>query len=273
MRNLFLRLLFIAMLTLEFSSCITTHQTNYLQAPKNFIPAYKDTFKYAEYHLKEGDRLYVQVYSTDEKTNTLLNGGGVGGNSSQMMMSAGTSGAGGDNMDLYTYLVQSNGNIDFPVIGEVNVIGKTIRETKEAIEEAIKPILKINSVDVKMVGRSFSVIGSGKSGRFPFPREKVNVFQAIALAGDFGQFTDRSKIKILRVTPKGNVIKTFDLRSVNIINSEYYYLEPDDVIFLQPLNEQFFGATTLWSTIATVITTGSFVVGIYSLFVPKTTKP
>lgn len=267
MRNLFLRLLFIVALTLQFSSCITTHNTNYLQPAKNFIPAYKDTFKYNDYRLKEGDRLYVQVYSTDEKTSALLNGGSRNG--SQMMgMSSGT-GGGGDNMDLYTYLVQSNGSIDFPVIGEVKVFGKTIRETKEAIEEAIKPILKINSVDVKMVGRSFSIIGAGKSGRFPFPREKVNVFQAIALAGDFGQFTDRSKIKILRVTEKGNEIKTFDLRSVNIINSEFYYLEPDDVIFLQPLNEQFFGATSLWSTIATVITTGSFVVGIFYLFRKK----
>jgi len=120
-----------------------------------------------------------------------------------------------------------------------------------------------------MVGRTFSIIGSGKSGRFSFPREKVNIYQALAMAGDLGLYTDRSKIKILRVTEKGNVIKIFDVRNVNIINSEFYYLEPDDIIFLQPLNQQFFRATTFWTTLSTVITTVSLGVGIYSLIMPR----
>jgi polysaccharide export outer membrane protein len=168
-------------------------------------------------------------------------------------------------------VVQPNGAIDFPIIGEIQIIGKTIRESKEIIENAIKPVLKVSSVDVRMMGRSFSIIGNGKSGRFTFPREKVNIYQALALIGDFSTFTDRSKIRILRITPKGNVIKTFDLRSVDIINSEFYYLEPDDIIFIQPMNEQFFGITTLWGAVATVISAGSFFYGMYYyLFVPKT---
>ena len=257
--------LLVLAITFIVTSCITTHHTNYLQAPKNFIPAYKDTFSYRDYHLKECDRLYIQVYSTDDKTNVLFNGSSA---NSMQMMSGGGSGS-GDNLDLYTYLVQSNGNIAFPIVGEIYVKGSTIRQTKEIIENAIKPILKVNSVDVRMIGRSFSVIGSGKSGRFPFPREKLNIFQALALAGDFNQFTDRSKIKILRIVDNQTVIKSFDIRSLDIINSEFYYLEPDDIIFLQPLNEQFFGATTLWTTISTIITTVSFGVLIYNFFVPK----
>jgi polysaccharide biosynthesis/export protein len=259
------RLLFILMMTLQLTSCLTTRHTNYLQAPKNFISAYKDTFSYQDYQLKEGDRLYIQVYSLDEKTNALFNGSGNSG--SQAMM--GNGGGSGDNLDLYTNLIKSNGCIDFPIVGEINLLGKTIRQSKVIIEDAIKPILKINSVDVHMIGRTFSIIGSGKSGKFIFPREKVNIYQALAMAGDIGQFADRSKVKILRVTEKGNLIKAFDIRSVDIINSEFYYLEPDDVIFFQPMNEQFFGATSFWSTISTVITSISFGVGLYYLFVPK----
>jgi polysaccharide export outer membrane protein len=258
----------VVMLTLQFSSCVTTHHTNYLQPAKNFIPAYKDTFSYKEYRLKEGDRLYIQVYSLDDKTNALLN---VGGNSGSQMMGGSSAGGSTDMQDLYTYTVQPNGAIDFPIIGEIPVIGKTIRQSKEIIENAIKPVLKVSSVDVRMVGRSFSIIGNGKSGRFTFPREKVNIYQALALVGDFGTFTDRSKIRILRTSQKGNIIKTFDLRSVDIINSEFYYLEPDDIIFVQPMNEQFFGITTLWGALATVISAGSFFYGVYYyLFVPKT---
>jgi polysaccharide export outer membrane protein len=257
MQKPFIQLMFFIVLTLQLTSCITTHQINYLQPAKNFIPAYKDTFSYRDYRLKEGDRLSVQVYSLDEKTNALFNGGG---NSAAQM----TSGTGSnDNLDLYTYLVQTNGCIQFPIIGEVNVINKTVRETKTILENAIKPVLKINSVDVRMIGRSFSIIGSGKSGRFTFPREKVNIYQALALAGDFGFYADRSKIRILRVTDKGKQIKTFDARSIDIINSEFYYLEPDDVIFLQPLKEQFFGVSTFWMAVSTLVTTFSFGVIIY----------
>ncbi len=257
----YIQLLFVIALTLQLTSCITTHQLNYLQPTKNFIPAYKDTFSYRDYRLKEGDRLFVQVYSMDDKTNVLFNGSG--NSSSQMLTGSGSN----DNMDLYTYTVQSNGSIQFPVIGEIKVVGYTIREAKTIVENAIKPMLKVSSVDVRMVGRSFSIIGSGKSGRFPFPREKVNIFQAIALAGDFGTFVDRSKIRILRVNGKGNQIKSFDIRSKDIINSEFYYLEPDDVIFLQPMSEQFFGVSTLWMAVSTIVTSYSFGVILFKIFV------
>ncbi|MDR3651666.1 MAG: polysaccharide biosynthesis/export family protein [Paludibacter sp.] len=263
MRKPLHQLLLIMILALQLTSCITTHQLNYLQAPNNNIPTYKDTVSYTDYRLKEGDRLYVQVYSTDEKTNALFNGAGNMG----FQMISGSN----DNMDLYTYLVNSNGNIKFPIVGEVYVKGKTLRETKEILENAIKPILKLNSVDVRMVGRTFSIIGAGKSGRFPFPREKVNIYQALALAGDLGFYADRKKIRILRATEKGNQIKTFDIRSADIINSEFYYLEPDDVIFLQPMNEQFFGVSTFWSALSTLITTFSVGYFIYKSFTPTTT--
>lgn len=259
MRKPLIQLLFAILLAFELTSCITTHQTNYLQASKNLNHKYKDSISYEDYRLKETDKLFIQVYSTDSKTNALFNGSGNGG--MQMLTGSGS----GETTDLYTYSVQANGNIIFPVVGEIPVMGKTLRETKKAIENAIKPILSVNSVDVRMVGRSFSIIGAGRSGKFSFPKEKINIFQALAISGDVGLYTDRSKIKILRQTKNGPQIKTFDIRGEDIINSQYYYLEPDDVIFLEPMNAQFFGVTTFWSAVSTVITTVSFVTGIYAI--------
>ncbi len=263
MRKQNIQILFIMMIAIQLISCITTHQTNYLQQPKNFIPAYKDSISYEEYRLKPSDRLFIQVYSMDDKTNALFNGS----NNSNIQ---GLTGSGsGENLDLYTYNIQEDGKIHFPLIGDVLVVGKTVRETKNILEDAIRPILKVNSVDVRLVGRTFSIIGAGKAGKFTFPKEKVNVFQALAMMGDLGFSADRSKVRILRETETGNTIKTFDLRSIDIINSEYYYLEPNDVIFIQPLNEQFFGVSTLWAAISTVLTTVSFGVGIYYIFKPR----
>lgn len=259
MQKPFTHAVFFILLASLLTSCITTHQTNYLQATKNFIPSYNDSVSYEDYALKEDDRLYIQVYSLDDKTNALFNGNR---NSSQMMSGAG----GGQNIDLYTYVIQNNGCIKFPLVGEIMVKGQTLRNSKAIIEESIRPILPVNSVDVRMVSRTFSIIGAGKSGKYSFPKEKVNIYQAIALAGDLGYYVDRSKIKILRETKDGTQIKTFDIRSVDIINSEYYYLEPDDVIFLQPMNEQFFKVSSLWTAISTIITTYSFGVIIYKSF-------
>lgn len=259
MRKPLIQLLFAILLAFELTSCITAHQTNYLQAAKNLNHNYKDSISYEDYRLKETDKLFIQVYSTDTKTNALFNGSGNAG--MQMLMGSGS----GETVDLYTYSVLANGNIQFPVIGEIPVMGKTLRETKKTIEDAIRPLLKINSVDVRMVGRSFSVIGAGKSGRFSFPKEKINIFQALAISGDVGLYTDRSKVKILRQTKSGTQIKIFDIRGEDIINSEFYYLEPDDVIFLQPMNAQFFGVTTFWSAVSTVITTVSFITGVYAI--------
>jgi polysaccharide biosynthesis/export protein len=213
MRKPLIQLLFAILLAFELTSCITTYQTNYLQESKNLKHNYKDSISYEDYRLKEGDKLFIQVYSTDSKTNALFNGSGNSG--MQMLSGSGTS----ETVDLYTYSVQTNGSIHFPIIGEILVKGKTLRETKKTVEDAIRPLLKINSVDVRMIGRSFSVIGAGKSGRFSFPKEKVNIFQALALSGDVGLYTDRTKIRILRQTKNGTQIKTFDIRGIDIINS------------------------------------------------------
>ena len=261
MRQTLLQLLMILMLTIQLTSCITTRETNYLQQPKNFIPAYKDSIQYLDYQLKIGDKVTIQVYSKDQETNQLFNGSG---NLSSQLMSASNS----EGSDLYSYTIDSNGNIKLPLIGDVYVLGKTLRETKVILESAIKPILTVNSVDVRMMGRFFSIVGSGKSGRFAFSRDKINIFQALAMVGDFGFYTDRSKIRILRETTNGTVIKSFDVRSKDIIHSEFYYLEPNDVIFLQPLKQQFFSVTTFWTAISTLVTTYSFATIIYKS-IPK----
>ncbi len=268
MRKPVIQLLFFMSLVFQLTSCITTHNTNYLQPPKNSIPAYKDTVSYQDYRLRAGDKLYIQVYSLDEKTNTLFNGSS--NSNMQMMMMGGGSGA-NESSDLYTNTIQPNGCVRLPLVGEVSVIGKTLREAKQVLEEAIKPVLKLNSVDIRMMSRFFNIIGAGKSGRYPLPREKVNIYQAIAMSGDFGFYADKSKIKILRETENGTQIKVFDARSIDIIHSEFYYLEPNDIIFLQPLNEQFFGVSTFWNAVSTIVTSYSFGVIIYKSFFQTTT--
>lgn len=242
---------FILVLCCTFTSCVTSKKINYLQTPGFHIPAYKDTVSFEDYRLRVGDRISVRVYSTDPKTNAYFNGGS---NMNQLMSSS---------SDLQTFLIEESGNIEFPMIGEVAMVGKTIREATTALEKAIEPLFKFSTVELRIPNRRFSVLGNGKSAFINMPQEKINIFKALAMVGDIGLFSDKSKIRVLRETDDGVVIKTFDVRSADIIHSEFYYIEPNDVIYIQASNEQFFRITNLPTFITTVFSTVSFGVFIY----------
>ena len=88
------------------------------------------------------------------------------------------------------------------------------------------------------------------------------------MAGDISTFGDRGAIKLLRETPEGVKVSTFDIRSKNIINSEYYYIQPNDVIYIQDVRSQFFSVTNLGTALSTTFSTISFAVLIYNLVKP-----
>lgn len=254
MLKLFVRLSVYFIAISFFSSCVTSKTINYLQPPGFDIPAYKDSQSFNDYRLRIGDRIHIKIYSTDEKTNALFN---AGTNEQSIMSGLGA------NSDLYTYIIEKDGNIIFPMIGNVHLAGRTIREATTQLEKAIEPLFKFSSVELRTLNRSFSVIGNGNSAFISMPQEKINIFKALAMAGDIGIYDDRSKIRVLRETENGVQIKTFDLRSADIIHSEYFYIEPNDVIYIQPLNEQFFRISNLSGLFSTSVTTFSFGLLLY----------
>lgn len=236
-----------------FDSCITYREINYLQNPGMGIPAYADTVKYHDYRLQPGDRLYIQVKSLNQDVTKLF----------QMDQSQGMNNA---NVDLFTYRIDSLGYADFPYIGKVHVGGKTIREAKMMLEEKATNELGKCYFQVALANNYFTVIGEAGTGRYDLPKSKLTIFEALAISGDLKSMADRSKIRILRQTPNGTVIKTFDIRSKTIIGSEYYYVQPNDIIYVQPISARFFGITS-WSGMLSSITMSlSFVLLFFSIY-------
>ena len=263
-----LRKLILLLLPLLMASCVTSRKVNLMQdAGLKGIPVYADTLSYEDYRVRTGDRLYVYVYSIDERVSSMFNASGNGINSSQIRQ--------GNNMggshDLYTYLVYEDGTIDYPMVGRIEVRGKTTREVKNDLEHKLMEYvqdqtdLKLLSVEVNIVRRSFSVISDHGSGTFTLDKEKVTIFEALAMAGDIGDFGDRSKVRIFREIEGQTQVKVFDVRSKDIVNSEFYYIEPNDVIYIQRIKGQSFGinsVTTGISVAATTLAFGGFVYGL-----------
>lgn len=253
-----LRLVLFFVATLLLSSCITARKINYLQMPGGSIPSYIEQTYTPEYRIQDGDRLSMRVFSTHAETNAFFN------SHMQTMMGTGTM-ASGSNTDLFTYEVNSEGNVILPMAGEVFVRGKTLREANAHIEQSLAPFFKLSSTETRIVGRFFSVLGEGSSGFFPMFRERINIFQALALAGDVGTYSDRSEVRIVRKTQEGTIVKKFDLRSRDILTSEFYYIEPNDVIYIQTSSSRFFNVTSFPALLSTSITTISFGLFLYNL--------
>ncbi len=262
--------LLILMLGVCMASCVTSRRVNLMQEPgKNHIPAYADTLMYEEYQVRVGDRLSVYVYSIDERVSKMFNPSGAGVNISQIRQGMATGGS----YDLYTYLVLEDGTIDYPMVGRVPVRGLTTREIKRKLESELSTYVsgysdyQTLSVEVNIVRRSFSVISDRGSGTFNIPKEKLTVFEALAMAGDIGDFGDRSKVRIVREIEGQTQVRVFDVRSEDIINSEYYYIEPNDVIYIQRIKGQSFGVNSVTTSISVVATTLAFGGFLYGLVV------
>ena len=260
-------ILFLAIVGFALASCVTSRKVNYMQKPDKQIPSYADTLSFEDYVLRIGDRLYVYVYSLNEEVMRMYNAGGSSASQMrQQMQQGGTYGS----YDLYTYLVDEEGNINFPTIGKVFVQGKTTREVKYELEKQLSTLVKeipgysSVSVEVNIVNRSFSIVGA-QSGRYMINKEKMTIFEALALAGDLGEFNSRKEIKLVREKNGVTTIKTFDVRSEDIVNSEYYYIEPNDIIYIRQIPGYSFGINHVTTVIGVTAATISFGVFIYTI--------
>ena len=259
-------IIFLSVITALLASCVTARKVNYMQEPDKYIPHYADTLSFEDYELRIGDRLYVYVYSLDENVSKMYNAGGNSSNIRQQMNSGNTFGS----YDLYTYLVDDNGEIDFPTIGRIPVRGLTTRQVKLKLEEELSKLLNeipgysTVSVEVNIVNRSFSVIGA-QSGNYPINKEKMTIFEALAMVGDLDEFNSRKEIKIIREIEGKTTIMTFDARSKDLVNSEFYYIEPNDIIYIRKIPGYSFGINSASTVLGVCASTLSFGILVYTL--------
>ena len=174
---------------------------------------------------------------------------------------------------LQSYLVSNDGTIDFPVIGTIKVGGLTKKECETMILEKIRPYLAESEkpiVTVRMSSYSISVLGEVKNpGSFQVSREKINVFEALAQAGDMTIYGIRDRVRLIREDATGNKeIHILDLTDANVINSPYYYLQQNDIIYVEPSkvkkqDARIGSMTTLWfSATSILVSVASLVVNL-----------
>ena len=210
----------------------------YLQDLSQRNPSYQNPFDSAgqvtgKYMLRPNDYIMVQVSTLDPKISEFFNPTSLQGGMSQVTQ---------NNVANYASLVDDAMNIDFPYAGKINLKGCNLPMAKERIREALSPYLKEMTVKVSIASSTFTVLGEVRSpGVKNMPKEQITIFDAIALSGDFTIYGKRKKVKLLRQTPHGPETYVFDVRDKNIVNSQHYYVYPNDVIYVKPMKAKVFG--------------------------------
>lgn len=159
------------------------------------------------------------------------------------------------------YLVDNQGNVDFPILGTIHLGGLTKGEAEEYIKGKLSPQFRTPPiVTVRMGNYKISVIGEVSSpGTFTVSNEKVNIFEALAMAGDMTIYGIRDNVKLIREdsTGKRDII-TLNLNDSNILQSPYYYLQQNDILYVTPnktkaKTSDISSSTTIWLSVTTTL--------------------
>lgn len=239
------------------ASCIPQKKLIYMQdlsAEKEYTNPYTKAEQITElYKIQPGDYLYIKVNTTKVELDKMYNLG-----SSQQTAQIGQS----YSNKYMSYLVKDNGTIDFPFVGEVPVAGKTTTEIKETVQQLLSKTMDSFSVQVVLSNASFTVLGEvRKPGEYAMNRDQITIYEAISIAGDITGFGKRNRIRIVRPTPEGSTTLLVDLTDKNLVDSQKYYIYPNDLIYVEPMLAKQFGIgdTFSYSLISLIISVGLFV--------------
>lgn len=157
------------------------------------------------------------------------------------------------------FTVDSHGRIRIPELGQLTVLGYTTSEIEELIknkllEEQFKETANM-FITVKLSGLRYTAMGEvGSPGSQILFQERVNIFQAIANVGEVAITGDRKDVMVIRQYPQGQQIHHLDLTDVNVMHSPYYYIQPNDMIYVKPLKQKTWGTgTTGRDTLTTIV--------------------
>ena len=206
--------LFLIVFTL--SSCYSHRNLRLLQENNHSLPVYPKS-DYTDYRIQVNDEIIYRLITSDATISKLISPD-MGGGSSQYQTS---------------YRVYPDGTIDLPFISSIPVLGLTFNEAATVVENRFKELIPDAVVKLSLANKTFTIFGDAGSGIMPIYREKMTIFQALSLSGNLTDGNDLKHIRIIREKDKGTEILEFDIRPKSIIDSKYYYIYPNDIIYVR----------------------------------------
>ena len=226
----------VVLFLLILPSCMTPEETNYLQTLN--IPYPKEQYK--EYRLNVDDNIQCAIYTKNTEFANVFN---------QVI--------GTDERSGNSYLIHHNGCILLPYFGEIKIVGLTLEEAENLIQAKMQESILDVQVNITLVNNYFYVLSDrgSKRGQFDIYKENMTIYQALAQIGGANNSLDYRNVRIIRKDAEGNTyVKSFDLRTKDVIQSEFYYVQPNDMYYFATSKNSFFNVTSLSSFVNTILT-------------------
>lgn len=222
-------ILYILLFALLLASCGQYKRFTYIQ-PSGANS--RDTIfskDFTAYKLQPADILKVDVLSLDKNVTEMFN-------KDVSTSAVSTGGAGGGSYYLIGYSVDADGNINLPVIGKLKVAGLTVMETENLIREQAREYIKDAQIEVKLLSFKIFFLGEvGSPGQQTVFSDRANILEAISMAGDLTYNGNRKKVTILRSYQNNTKLIEVDLTRRDLLNSPKYFLQPNDIVYVEPL--------------------------------------
>lgn len=254
--SILLIFMFIALLS---GSCVSKKKLTYLQYSGGFgdytgqQSDIMTSVTPSAYKIMSNDILYIRVVTPDPQWSTLFNA------------DVGTGGITQESAALMGYVVDIDGNIEIPYVPKVKVTGKTLSEVKADLEIILKDYVTDAAITVKLVNNNISIIGEVNTpGRFILTKDRLNIFEALSMAGDMSYYGDRRKVQLIRPSQYGPVVREFSLADRTVLSSEYYHIMPNDIIYVAPRKARSFELNSnVWSLLLSTLTSTLGVIAFF----------
>lgn len=239
-----------------FSSCSTRKEIVYFQDIEK-IESF-DSIEQFQPRIEINDVLSITVSSLNEEVVEpfQMNTGGQSGNR----------GSSGGSNSLYGYLVDTDGNIQFPVLGEIEVVNRTRGELEEYLTRELREYVTDAVVRVRIMNFKITVMGETSSQVIEVPDERISVPQAIAKAGDITYSGKRNNILVIRNHNGKLSYGRVDLTNAEIFKNPYYFLKQNDIVYVEPTYRKVksAGFITSWQGFVSIITTAFSLVVLFT---------
>ena len=241
----------------SLTSCVSQKKMLYFQNEtmlndSTFTSIEYENERHFDYKIQPGDILYVRIASLDEKFASYFN------------TSSSSNSVNGNSLYINGYNVDAEGYVELPIVGKVQVKDETVADIQKNLQLLMNEYLKETVVYVKLGIFNITILGEvAKPGQYQVYQSDINIFQAMALAGNATDFANKSKIKIIHQTPQGSQIVRININDADVLSSPHYYLKPNDIVYVEPLKSKQYGFTalpygTIFSAISLIVTCLTF---------------
>ncbi len=211
--------------------------------------------------IQTDDILKIDVHSFNEVAASPFNmedgsrvGGGGGQNTNMLLLSG--------------YMVDSLGNINFPVIGEVEIGGLSLEAASEKLQDEIRPYLADVVVNARYLNFRYTILGEiNQPGTFSTINKRITLFEAIGAAGDLTNYANREKILLVRELNGQRVYVNLDLKNKQIFESPYFYIQQNDMIYIEPTKTK---VATVQDPVFRYLSLGSATLSLITLIISLT---